>query len=348
MASITSKGKARNFLKLMKSRRFVLWIHFLQDITSIMQKLSLLFQNKTYFISETSETLEDTIELLELYGDQDSPSVAKLTQGDTVADFRFHDIQLTEGVYDFERNRKEFSNNLVLFLKDRFRDLLDQNKKNVLAAISVFNIRKFPHKEKEPKNLSPYGDEEIAALCSYFQKPLQQAGINCDSIKQEWPILRKKIWRFLSTKQTINNQEIWSCLWSAYHEQLFNVLSLADLILSLQPHSAECERGFSLYKLIHTDLRNGLKPDTVSDLMRVRFQTPDIKDFNPLQSYLLWEADGKSGRRQEVSPYGPRKTTVESHDTVSEPEIDESSSSSSSIVNITIDSDSESDNMSDY
>ena len=60
-----------------------------------------------------------------------------------------------------------------------------------------------------------------------------------------------------------------------------SVVPLIDLVLSLPASSAEAERGFSLMKIIKTDWRIRLTDDSVSDLMTIKFDSPDVKDFGP-------------------------------------------------------------------
>ena len=57
-------------------------------------------------------------------------------------------------------------------------------------------------------------------------------------------------------------------------------LLLVDLLLSIPAHSVECERGFSLLKIIKTDWRNRLVDDAVTDLIRITLDAAEIKEIN--------------------------------------------------------------------
>ena len=67
-----------------------------------------------------------------------------------------------------------------------------------------------------------------------------------------------------------------------------SVLALIDLVLSLPASSAEAERGFSLMKIIKTDWRSRLTDDSVSDLMSIKLDSPEVKDFDPQPAIDVW------------------------------------------------------------
>ena len=71
---------------------------------------------------------------------------------------------------------------------------------------------------------------------------------------------------------------------------------LVDLLLSIPAHSSECERGFSLIKLVKTDWRNCLTDDALTDLIQINLHFADIKEFNPDQAIDLWNKASIRGR----------------------------------------------------
>ena len=72
-----------------------------------------------------------------------------------------------------------------------------------------------------------------------------------------------------------------------------NVLQLVDLLLSLPASSADCERGFSLTKVIKSDWRTRLRDTMVTDLMTIQLHSPEIADFDPTPSILRWKGSCK-------------------------------------------------------
>ena len=71
---------------------------------------------------------------------------------------------------------------------------------------------------------------------------------------------------------------------------------LVDLLLSIPEHSSECERGFSLMKLVKTDWRNCLTDDAFTDLIKINLHCADIQEFNPDQAIDLWNKASIRGR----------------------------------------------------
>ena len=74
-------------------------------------------------------------------------------------------------------------------------------------------------------------------------------------------------------------------------------LLLVDLLLSIPAHSVECERGFSLLKIIKTDWRNRLVDDAVTDLICITLDAAEIKEFNPDPAIHLWQQAVVRSRR---------------------------------------------------
>ena len=52
------------------------------------------------------------------------------------------------------------------------------------------------------------------------------------------------------------------------------------MLLTLPMSSVNCERGFSVMKLIKTRLRNSLKQDTLEHVMMIAIEGPEMKKFN--------------------------------------------------------------------
>ena len=70
---------------------------------------------------------------------------------------------------------------------------------------------------------------------------------------------------------------------------------LVDLLLSIPAHLSECERGFSLMKLVKTDW-NCLTDDAFTDLIQTNLHCADMKEFNPDQAIDLWNKASIRGR----------------------------------------------------
>lgn len=90
----------------------------------------------------------------------------------------------------------------------------------------------------------------------------------------------------------------WDSVNSDYSKKYPNILTLVDLILTLPASSAETERGFSQMKLTMMHLHSKLMSESVTDLMIIQMNSPDIKKFDPKKAIRLWNATWKRNRLQ--------------------------------------------------
>ena len=89
----------------------------------------------------------------------------------------------------------------------------------------------------------------------------------------------------------------WEDVNNEFGLQFPNILSLMDLILSIPPSSADCERGFSQVKLVKNDWRSTLTNDSLNDLLMVQLETPSIEEYDPKPAIEYWINDCKRKRR---------------------------------------------------
>jgi hypothetical protein len=306
-ASVTAKGKANGYLRQLSRRRMVIWLHFLLDVLSVVKLFSKLVQKEDCLLSDIAEMLDSTTAQLEKLKDTYGPNLSKLLEGVTAADFTIPNIELTGNAAEFERDRAKLLDSCIRHLNSRFKDL---KEKKVVAALSVFNINTWPLGDKEA--LKSFGNKDIQIIYEHFQTPLSTEAntSNMEQILQDWDSIKISVDRAAKHYQTakkstrVDSMIIWQQMWRRHEELMPGILTLVDLVFSLQAQSAVVERGFSLYKLIHSDIRNGLLPKTVTDLMRIRLHT---EKFEPMAAFELWNSDTVRGRRPDITPYGPRK-----------------------------------------
>ena len=100
----------------------------------------------------------------------------------------------------------------------------------------------------------------------------------------------------------IHQQNIYLC----YNENkdnpaLGNILALLRIILVIPVQAATLERGFSLMKRTKSDWRNKLSPKTLSELMMIKLNGPDMDTFDPEPAIMKWWQEGPRSRR--LVPY---------------------------------------------
>ena len=115
----------------------------------------------------------------------------------------------------------------------------------------------------------------------------------------------------LLKKKPNHNKTKPSCMWQlwnlivTYHAKDFpNLVTLAQLGLTLAVHTAGCERGFSVQNNILTPSRNRLTPVVQQKLIRVKLG-PERVSFNFQAALLKWRAV-KDRRIYELKKTNPK------------------------------------------
>lgn len=73
-----------------------------------------------------------------------------------------------------------------------------------------------------------------------------------------------------------------------FKEDTSNISTVIDLLLTFPPTSVNNETTFSRTKLTKGKRRGHLKIDTLSDLVQIELETPDISSFDPKASIDDW------------------------------------------------------------
>ncbi|KAL5496177.1 hypothetical protein EMCRGX_G012415 [Ephydatia muelleri] len=147
------------------------------------------------------------------------------------------------------------------------KQLGENGTDDVTSAMHFLSLHSWPHQANEE-----FGNQDVALLLRHFGPILEKCGVDVSVDLTEWNLL----------KDIVTAQD--NCP---------NVLQLVDLLLSLPASSADCERGFSLTKVIKSDWRSRLRDTMVTDLMTVQLHSPEIGDFDPASSILTWKGTCK-------------------------------------------------------
>ena len=91
----------------------------------------------------------------------------------------------------------------------------------------------------------------------HFAKVLQNAVADTTKILNEWTALKAGVYSQPGWLQYIKCKT-WTELHKKHVEELPNIFTLVDLVLSLPAYTAECKRGLNSMKLIKNDWRSAL------------------------------------------------------------------------------------------
>lgn len=105
----------------------------------------------------------------------------------------------------------------------------------------------------------------------------------------------------------------WDFVNSVYLHKYPNILTLVDLVLTLPASSAEAERGFSQMKLTKSQMRAKIKAESMTDLLVIQLNSPDINNFDPRKAIHLWNTRTPSSA-DDTRPNSAYSSNSESHD----------------------------------
>ena len=108
--------------------------------------------------------------------------------------------------------------------------------------------------------------------------------------------------------ESLQYLDLWHKILSQNEAQpsLKNILALVRIILVIPVQTATIERGFSLMLRVKNDWRNKLTPQTLSQLIMIRLNGPELAEFDPQAAVMRWWRAGPRRRRPSAHPYGPR------------------------------------------
>lgn len=99
---------------------------------------------------------------------------------------------------------------------------------------------------------------------------------------------------------------------SVYLHKYPNILTLVDLVLTLPASSAEAERGFSQMKRAKSQMRATIKAESMTDLLIIQLNSPDINNFDPRKAIHLWNTRTPSSTG-DTRPNSSCSSNSESH-----------------------------------
>lgn len=126
--------------------------------------------------------------------------------------------------------------------------------------------------------------------------------ICCQSVK---PVVAQVVKRLShGCNKWIHYIPVWQAIRRSEGVEIF--LQLIEILPSLQSQSAEVERGFSMCKLIHS-FRNGLAPQTVPILIRIKLHSTSVAEFDLEEAFQLCRRTGSRTKRPSIESYVPKK-----------------------------------------
>uniref|UniRef100_A0A8C8A9H0 Sperm flagellar 2 n=1 Tax=Otus sunia TaxID=257818 RepID=A0A8C8A9H0_9STRI len=295
----SNQQKIKGLLHLLLRMEIVKFSHFLLDVINVLNILSRVTLDHNSSIADIFATMQSTLETLHMYQTRAGPKERLI---ETIQHFHGY---LLVGNGNISAVRTKVLSNLVKRLYDCFCDA----SQDVLRATTIGSFKLWPDKMKQE-----FGEKEVSVLTKHYELILEAANVKIGEVETEWSMLKLELYNRFQNIQTLT----WDSVNSDYSRKYPNILTLVDLILTLPASSAETERGFSQMKLTMTHLHSKLRSESVTDLMIIQMNSPDIKKFDPQKAIHLWNATCQRNRRL----HGGDTMTNERPDHYSEFELD--------------------------
>ena len=301
--------KAKGFLKELKTKRFLSFLHFMIDWTELLRKVSELFQQKFSLVAEVKQRID---ELKEKYEHMKTRRGKMLRHFQTEsANGSFKGVIITHQVQrrgedenndvQVERSIDTLLGDSIFFLEERFIKHIGGEPHSLF---NVFNLSMWPVAHDELRN---FGDEQMESLLTLYAPLLTDE--EKDAALDQWLDLKLIIDRNRN-RNTLEAYESLMCLEGQDIENVKHILPLVNIMLTISPSTADCERGFSAMNKIKTESRTSMSQDTLKNLMRISIDGPNLNEYNATDSVVHWMNSSRGTRHIHghkcTGPRGPR------------------------------------------
>ena len=295
-------GQAKAILTDLTSVKFVKYIHLMLDVLTAITSTSVMFQNKDLLMFKVKEAV-DTL-FMKIYAMSNEP-------GDHMSKFyRLYDTdtKLFDGKFKLNGSLCEFNDDKDIhsllesirqYVLERFKDL----ECPPLSLYRVFDFRIWPHTLAE---LSVYGCQEIKQLCEHTKDLLTEEEVT--SIPHEWQTLKVQA----SMQRHCHPLAVYSSILQRQEDSVKHISALLQILLTVSPSTAACERLFSQMNLVKSSLRTRLTQENLQNQMRIVVSGPDFSQYDPLPSVEEWLKSGHRHIRHKPPERSTTKTTSES------------------------------------
>jgi len=294
---------ASGLLTFISDYQFLAVSHMLSDVLRVLGTLSRVFQTRDLDLSVMNFAINSATASIKGMKSTPGPNLQKFISSlpeDYVGGFEFgveaisHRIKCPEKqVSSFENIKQQYLDKVVENLQQRFED------SGLIARFAVFNPANLPDTEEE---MAGYGTTDVQQLADFYsdhKDPTSPLCVEANQLLAEWVtfkfVLHKK-YRGQTFVQMASKVMTDSCL-----DHLFPcVKKMLKICMVMPVSSADCERGFSRYNLIKTQLRNRLKPESVNTLLKLTVDTPPVGEMDKFDFGRAFDNWVKMKRRKII------------------------------------------------
>jgi hypothetical protein len=272
-----AKGNAdaKGLLTKVRNVTFVLVSAFLKDVLSVVCKLSKIFQRDSVDVETVNVMVESTVLKLNQFKHSNGPELEKTYNGIS-NNGMYRNVKLT----DREQLRMQFQNTTSLYLNKITENIESRFDEESMKSLQLLNTVLCP--SKIPKNvtdLESHGQTELKKLCDLYGG--ESGFIDNDRAVSDY--FQVKV---ILKSLTMSLADACSYILCNYSDVFPDFVKLASIVLVSPVTSVACERGFSVHNKIKTKGRSCLNHNTVTKLMRVIEEGPEVEAFNPVPAVV--------------------------------------------------------------
>ena len=174
----------------------------------------------------------------------------------------------------------------------------------VVSALSIFDPRKVP--KQDSVSLPTYGEESVGKLIAHYGEDREaetvdgeetvKAAMISTEICTEWKTFHQLL---VKQPQDTTASQLKELVSNDMLKAMFpNLNKIASIGLTIPVSTASVERSFSQMKMIKTRLRNSLSDCSLSHLMRIAIEAPEVLSESDLEEIVdVWQ---RKSRRVNV------------------------------------------------
>ncbi|XP_067656447.1 zinc finger protein 862-like [Haliotis asinina] len=290
-------GQARAILNELKQVKFVKYIHLMTDVLSVITKTSELFQTKDLLLFEVKEAIDTLYMKLLAMSKEPGENLSKFySVFDKESALFDGKLKLTGHlpVFGEDKDVHDLLEKVATYILNRFSDL----GRPPVSNFQVFDFRTWPFSLQD---LSTYGCKEIGTLCDEYSDILTDE--ERSSIPSEWQTLKVQV----SMQRKSHPLAVYTSILQRQEESVKHILVLLNMLVTVSPSTAACERLFSNMNFVKNSFRTRLTQQNLQNQMRIIVSDTQLEDFDPLQAVEFWL---QSGHRHITHRKRQRAATV--------------------------------------
>lgn len=279
----TDAARAKGYLKILTSYKFVKTLNFLIDLYGKLEPFCKVLQLKQLLVSQVRSSMMVTVEMVQFLLSSEGSSVKqflsdtsdseKLNCSKYKGDQGIVLTNTSQGEEEYKSIRNKLIESTVHYLKCR----LDTLETVVGTKCHVLDFLCLPQDD----TLTAYGNEEILQLAHVFIT----GDINEDVLLSEWLQLKMMV-----KEEQITSKGLGELLKTLYKfpERFGELKKVFYGVACMAVTTASCERGFSFVNRIKVKQRLSLDITSLGDLMQLAVNGPPLEDFNPGVAIDKW------------------------------------------------------------